>query len=70
MGLIRSTCDYCDGKKPDNKCGQCGLKFHYDCAKNRGDLRTKHEGGGLLSSGQTHYQWACPNCGRRSQGTA
>jgi predicted RNA-binding Zn-ribbon protein involved in translation (DUF1610 family) len=69
MGIIRSECAYCEESGVDNECGQCGMAFHYDCARNRGDLLVKQESGGFLSSGPTHYRWACPNCGRRSNGT-
>lgn len=51
MELLRSSCDYCSDNSPDNKYSQCRLKFHYDCAKNRGELRVKQESGELLSSG-------------------
>jgi len=69
MGLFSTDCAYCGKSGASESCSQCGMNFHGQCAENRGDLMVKHESGGLLSSGTTHYKWACPNCGRRSQGS-
>jgi len=69
MGLFSTDCAYCGESGAKQNCGQCGMDFHAKCARQRGDLQTKSESGGLLSSGTTHYRWACPNCGRRSTGS-
>ncbi|WP_435114955.1 hypothetical protein [Halolamina sp. C58] len=69
MGLFSTDCAYCGDSGASENCSQCGMDFHAECAQQRGDLQIKEEGGGLLSSSTTHYRWACPNCGRRSNGS-
>lgn len=68
MGLLRSSCMFCGNSGVEEKCGQCGNKFHADCAREHGSLRIREEGGGLLSSSTVKYTWNCPSCGRATSG--
>lgn len=67
MGLLRSSCYYCGDTGVEEKCGNCGTKFHVDCARNAGHLQLKDESGLIRS--KTKYRWNCPTCPNRSQGT-
>ncbi len=70
MGLFSKDCAYCGSSGADETCNGCGMAVHYECAKSKGHLQVKEEGGGLLSSSTTYYRWNCPNCGRIKEGQA
>ena len=65
MGIIRSSCTFCEKSGVDKKCGQCGTKFHIDCAEKYGHLELETKG---MIRKSTRYKWHCPDCGRISTG--